>query len=101
MSRRARRWSVTLSPNLREAYKAIHEYYSIAYDDHSTIYNMCIHTVAKALAERLKKEREEQVGSPQDTLTQGGEHGSREGTSDNTTGDQTNSSEPVSGPTLP
>jgi hypothetical protein len=55
MTRQQRKLTVTIAPNFYPVYRAIAEYYGI-HGDPSAVVNLCIHTVGKALGEKLAKE---------------------------------------------
>lgn len=54
-SRKARRRSVTIQPNLVGVYQDICKYYGVK-DDASAIFNLGIYTIGKALAARIKEQ---------------------------------------------
>lgn len=58
-TRNLRRKNITIAPNLLPVYAAVCDYYNIPHHDASTVFNICLHSVGQALANKLNEESKE------------------------------------------
>jgi len=55
-NRQQRRRFVTIAPNLVPLYNVLCDYYGVSRSDTTTIFNLCLHTVGKALLNKQQGE---------------------------------------------